>query len=808
MIPVNPPVLFGRSSLVSQVHDALARERVVLLVGPPGVGKSAVARSIAYSIQARQHKQVCWVRLVGVNDREEARARIRHAIESTLQGGEPVSTVEQALSQAPELLLVLDGAENCLELLAREWGAWWSGLSSESLTLLVTARKDPRLLNARLLTITPLPTSPEPTEEVAPAVAWFFHCAQRRGWALAEKDSSVTRQVERIVTHLGGNPTAIELAASRGKIMGLSGLESYLQRDLSILEGRLFDVSSRQSSFVHMLEQGWSALDEIERVSLAMCSAFHASFRIEAFAALAQLTLPEAFARVEALVERGLVRAAHQGDMIVFDVIAVMRQFVKNTDTYRALPSDLDARVHTLCVHAASEVHDRGTHEHIEVDEAQLIAWLMLAECEENNERASMLLELVFRHSRMLAPMYGAHDLIKQSASQRWSFTLLCMARRFEMLYTEQGDQSALDLRQPSMQELALDALDPLTARDADPYGPPLRRASLLMKAGQLPEAQQVLEDVRRGWGGRKEGPRAGQLDLLTMEHMIRTRRFPLAKRLVRTRYVAMRACPGAPLWDEFVSAALLLELLGALEHPAFQPERLKMTWHAGGLDLDDRSWRDKVTRGSYLDALSGLLDWVSCVKKQSDGTHTQVTRRERLVALLTWTLRARSESKSPDMKDFHALASVWRESQAGQCEWFDLLVCEGIEMCLRHERLHSVATQLHSAGTLVTIDMQSNRFRVGNAEWVSFGHRPKAKLLIEYMIRKDERGEFPEVQADELINHIWPDENMRYDSALARLYNLIANLRRLGLSDVLVREKEGYRLSSECVVQVLPAGE
>lgn len=790
---------------MEQVHHALLTQSVVLLVGAPGVGKSALARAHAYATRERGD-EVCWVRLVGVREPEQARAMIHDALRA-LEAPDtthPGHTVEQTLSLHTQLLLVLDGAEGVLSALAATWALWWQDRPVHSLRVLVTTRQDPRLLHATLLPVGPLRVTADVAEPHAPGVAWFLHCAQRRGWALDASDSSTLAEVERLVVLLGGIPTAIELAASRGRIMGLSSLRTYIEQDLSILEARLCDVSSRQHNFTHMLQQNWEQLDRSARHTLSLCSAFYTPFRIEEFAAIADMPFAQALSQIEELVGQGLVQAHSWRDGVVCSVLDVMRRFVQRTPDYEAQSERILDEARALSVCAASELLDCDML--VDLDDTHVEAWLKLAGEVHVPHEVATLLTLVFRHALTLDRMYHAHHIVEQRERSEWPDSLLDLASRFEQLYMESRARALTDESEGF--DVSLDGLDPLASCPADPYGARLRRASLLMQAEQLDEAHSLLEEMRRGWGARKEGARACQLDLLVMEHLLRERHFAMARRLVRARYIALRHHPEDPLWDSFVAAALLLDLLGVLEQPMFHPRRLQMTWQASGLHISDESWSPVLKTQSYLGALSGLLDWVSGTPPHTLPAQEEDSHQARMVDLLMWVLQARMQASQPDMQDFYALANTWRAHQSGVVSWFELLVAEAIEACLRHEKLHSVATQLQDTGTLVTIDMQSLRFRVADASWVSFGHRPKAKLLIERMIMRDEHGDFLSVQAGDLISHIWPDERMRYDSALARLYNLIANIRRLGLDDVLVHEKDGYCFGESCVVQVLPGGE
>lgn len=47
----------------------------------------------------------------------------------------------------------------------------------------------------------------------------------------------------------------------------------------------------------------------------------------------------------------------------------------------------------------------------------------------------------------------------------------------------------------------------------------------------------------------------------------------------------------------------------------------------------------------------------------------------------------------------------------------------------------------------------------------------------------------------DQLVDVLWPDENLVGNSGRNRLYTAVRELRRRGLADVLQSSREGYRL-------------
>ncbi|MEQ1566077.1 MAG: winged helix-turn-helix domain-containing protein, partial [Myxococcota bacterium] len=114
-LPPAQPVqaLVGRAQLVAEVGARLAPGRWVLLVGPGGVGKSALARACA--------PDATWVDLGGAATLHEAAAQAARALGIELGADDPVDRVGRALTGRTGRL-VLDHADGLGPALLARWG--------------------------------------------------------------------------------------------------------------------------------------------------------------------------------------------------------------------------------------------------------------------------------------------------------------------------------------------------------------------------------------------------------------------------------------------------------------------------------------------------------------------------------------------------------------------------------------------------------------------------------------------------------------------------------------------------------------
>jgi hypothetical protein len=212
------PPLIGRSGEVAGLAALLRRPgvRMVSVIGPAGVGKSRVARAAAERLAA----PLAVVELGSIVDAE----RIPGAVLAAGVAGRG-------------RLVLLDGFDH------GEAGA--AGLAAllaqqANLRLLVTAREPVRLRAEHRWPLDPLavPPSGADAEQVAAAAAVRLLVerarAVRPGFTIAAGESDAAGSV---VRRLGGNPFAIELAAVRLRVHGLSEVDGQLAVELAVTGG-------------------------------------------------------------------------------------------------------------------------------------------------------------------------------------------------------------------------------------------------------------------------------------------------------------------------------------------------------------------------------------------------------------------------------------------------------------------------------------------------------------------------------------------------------------------------------------------
>lgn len=289
----NPRSLRGREGELARLAQAFgAHERVVVVLGPPGVGKSRLAREAAREVR-EAGRPVYQARVVGATRDEIVPSLARACGFRFLDDLASCLDAVAACLEEEGSLFVLDGAEACPEVVREVLGDLVDVARG---TVLVTSRVALDVPGELVVRVGPLAERD--------AVALFHDEVARRG--AAGIDAAAARA---LVSRLDGLPLAIELAAMRAVKVGvgsiaLGAVEESLPRDAL---GRL-------------LEASWRGLSPDDRRALGVLACFRGGFDARAASAVLGAGAGD---RLAALVGASLV--VHDAATGRFDLLAIVR---------------------------------------------------------------------------------------------------------------------------------------------------------------------------------------------------------------------------------------------------------------------------------------------------------------------------------------------------------------------------------------------------------------------------------------------------------------------------------------------------
>jgi DNA-binding winged helix-turn-helix (wHTH) protein len=117
-IPAARADLIGRGSAVGQLRDLLSAYRVVTLVGPGGIGKTALALEVARTMSSEFKGDSILVELAALFDPDLVPSAVAGVLGLKLEG-EVISTESVARAIEPrELLLIVDNCEHVIDVVA------------------------------------------------------------------------------------------------------------------------------------------------------------------------------------------------------------------------------------------------------------------------------------------------------------------------------------------------------------------------------------------------------------------------------------------------------------------------------------------------------------------------------------------------------------------------------------------------------------------------------------------------------------------------------------------------------------------
>ncbi|MBV9280105.1 MAG: tetratricopeptide repeat protein [Chloroflexi bacterium] len=322
-----PPTLFvGRERETAAVQELLRRPQVRLLTltGPGGIGKTRLALRVAASLADDFPDGVCAVSLAslshqgpGDGDGELVASAIAEAAGVREGGGQTLADTLKGALRDRRLLLVLDNFEHLLpasslvaDLLE----------SCPGLTVLVSSRAVLRLSGERTFEVPPLAVpvagSLPGLEAIGRCEAVTLFCDRAQA---AKADFTLTGEnagaVVEICRRLDGLPLAIELAASRSRLLPPRALLAQLSGRLGLLTGGARDAPDRHRTLRGAIEWSYTLLDEGERGLFARLSVFAGGCTLTAAEAVCQAggdLSYEVLDGLSSLVDRSLLRAEEQ----------------------------------------------------------------------------------------------------------------------------------------------------------------------------------------------------------------------------------------------------------------------------------------------------------------------------------------------------------------------------------------------------------------------------------------------------------------------------------------------------------------
>ncbi|WP_122316445.1 winged helix-turn-helix domain-containing protein [Pseudomonas cichorii] len=277
-LPVRLTPVIGRDEVVGRIVRQLPGRRFMTLVGPGGIGKSAVAGRVSEALLRHYPDGVWNIDFSTPDGAQQVAAQLVAALGFARQL--PLNGLVAALA-GRRALLIFDGCEHQPES-ARRWAQ--SLLPDcQHLSILATSRQPLLAAGESVLRLSGLAIAPNDAQDAMAYAAMQLFVRRARAcqqdFVLREQDVPVVGDICR---RLDGIPLAIELAAARINVFGLTGLQARLDSCFqSPSLGRRTAVA-RHQSFKASLDWSYERLDFPEQTVLQRLAVFTSAFTPEA----------------------------------------------------------------------------------------------------------------------------------------------------------------------------------------------------------------------------------------------------------------------------------------------------------------------------------------------------------------------------------------------------------------------------------------------------------------------------------------------------------------------------------------------
>ena len=281
-LPVPPDRFLGRDGEVADVRKLMQGHRLVSLTGPGGCGKTRLAIEVAAEAAAGLGPAAFFVDAAPLADAALIPGRLADAMGVRPAPGQAAADALAREVAGKELIVVLDNLEHLPGAAQVVTGLLSIG---PGLRLLATSRTSLHCRGERLYPVAPLavPHTSAGLPEAAAAVELFADRAAAADPAFELTADNVSAVAE-ICRRLDGMPLAIELAASRTRILPPASLLARLDRRLDLLAEPGGDRPRRQQTLRATIDWSYRLLDEATRQTFRALAVFRGGWCLSAAA--------------------------------------------------------------------------------------------------------------------------------------------------------------------------------------------------------------------------------------------------------------------------------------------------------------------------------------------------------------------------------------------------------------------------------------------------------------------------------------------------------------------------------------------
>lgn len=287
-LPASISPLIGRDVELEELCAAISRGNIVTVTGTGGIGKTKIAIELGHRLKSSYRNGVCFVELAPLGQPELVLPTVARKLRIDTGSDQFASDARKQL-RGHEILLILDSCEHLLSGIADT--VRYLTAAVPGLAILTTSQEPISVEGEQVFRLQPLRT---PSSVIArlgearsfAAVELFVERVRdaERNYRL---DDSHVSEICSICRQLDGIPLALELAAARVPLIGLSAVLNGLSNRFRLLTAGRRTAVPRHQTLRATLEWSYGLLNSAEQRLLQRLGLFSGSFTLSAVNAVA-----------------------------------------------------------------------------------------------------------------------------------------------------------------------------------------------------------------------------------------------------------------------------------------------------------------------------------------------------------------------------------------------------------------------------------------------------------------------------------------------------------------------------------------